>query len=190
MKLHNYSSAEMKSYITSLFNFVMFWPNFVSNTLYKCVVLDYDVLVTNPPYSGEHKVNLLKFLATHTAKASVKKGSAGGNSSSTDCEAVVNDSSSSSVNNVKNSKSTPTTPNTSTTLPFALLLPVYTATKSYWKDFAQAQALVGKNAFYILPPDYYEYSHPEGTGKDIPPFYSAWFLGGFTNEQKNRCVTL
>jgi len=104
-------------------------------------------LVTNPPYSGEHKVNLLKFLSTHTGKG---------------------------------------TSSTPSTLPFALLLPVYTATKSYWKDFAQAQAVQGKNAFYILPPDYYEYSHPEGTGKDIPPFYSAWFLGGFDSEQKSR----
>ena len=120
---------------------------------HKLILLsvDYDILVTNPPYSGEHKVNLLKFLATHTAKISTNNNTT-----------------------------------TTSTLPFALLLPVYTATKSYWKDFAQAQALVGKNAFYILPPDYYEYSHPEGTGKDIPPFYSAWFLGGFSVEQKNR----
>ena len=32
---------------------------------------------------------------------------------------------------------------------------------------------------YVLPPSSYEYRHPEGTGKDAPPFYSAWFLGGF-----------
>jgi hypothetical protein len=32
----------------------------------------------------------------------------------------------------------------------------------------------------VLPPTSYEYRHPEGTGKDTPPFYSAWFLGGFT----------
>jgi hypothetical protein len=64
--------------------------------------------------------------------------------------------------------------------PFALLLPVYVATKSYWKDFA-AQQLQQHNAavFYLLPPIYYEYSHPENTGKEIPPFYSAWFVGGF-----------
>jgi hypothetical protein len=72
--------------------------------------------------------------------------------------------------------------------PFALLLPVYVATKSYWKDFALQQASAGKRVFYILPPDYYEYSHPEGTGKDIPPFYSAWFVGGMTLECRSRCV--
>jgi hypothetical protein len=65
---------------------------------------------------------------------------------------------------------------------------VYVATKSYWKDFAQQQAGAGKRVFYILPPDYYEYSHPEGTGKDIPPFYSAWFVGGMTADCRNRCV--
>lgn len=31
----------------------------------------------------------------------------------------------------------------------------------------------------MLPPDSYEYQHPEGTGKGTPPFFSAWFLGGF-----------
>jgi hypothetical protein len=45
-------------------------------------------LVTNPPYSGEHKVRLLNFLGSRPDK------------------------------------------------PFALLLPVYTATKSYWKEFS------------------------------------------------------
>ena len=30
--------------------------------------------------------------------------------------------------------------------------------------------------YYLLPPDSYQYCHPEGTGKDLPPFYSSWFL--------------
>jgi len=33
-------------------------------------------------------------------------------------------------------------------------------------------------ALYVMPPDRYEYLHPEGTGKEAPPFYSAWFIGG------------
>ena len=30
--------------------------------------------------------------------------------------------------------------------------------------------------YYLLPPDSYQYCHPEDTGKDLPPFYSSWFL--------------
>ena len=75
--------------------------------------------------------------------------------------------------------------------PFALLLPAYTANKSYWKDFvstlegksnysAKSSAYSGESpVLYVLPPDSYEYRHPEGTGKHTPPFYSAWFIGGF-----------
>lgn len=134
--------------------------------------------MTNPPYSGEHKVNLLKFLATHTAANSAHNN----HRSSSTPDNIPNKSTAAGVKKNDNNNDTVR----STTLPFALLLPVYTATKSYWKDFVHAQSLLGKNAFYILPPDYYEYSHPEGTGKDIPPFYSAWFLGGFSSEQKRR----
>ena len=80
--------------------------------------------------------------------------------------------------------------------PFALLLPAYTASKSYWKEFVtdlQCKSnyntsandggirgtYSGSAVLYVLPPDSYEYRHPEGTGKDVPPFYSAWFIGGF-----------
>lgn len=134
------------------------------------------MLVTNPPYSGEHKVNLLKFLAAYTNASTSSTTSA----------------------NAKAPNATTTTSSTSAadahlcsdashnTLPFALLLPVYVATKSYWKDFVQQQHCAGREAFYILPPDYYEYSHPEGTGKDIPPFYSAWFVGGFATGTRAR----
>lgn len=72
-----------------------------------------------------------------------------------------------------------------------MLLPAYTATKAYWKDFVndennkrnnnQSNRLSSSSVLYILPPSSYEYSHPEGTGKDLPPFYSAWFVGGFSS---------
>ena len=97
----------------------------------------HDVLVTNPPYSGDHKQRLLSYLLGR--------------------EALV---------------------------PFCLLLPAYTATKSYWKSFVdQMMSKHGAASLYLMPSDSYEYDHPEGTGKDIPPFYSAWFLGGFPQSQ-------
>lgn len=134
------------------------------------------MLVTNPPYSGEHKVNLLKFLATHVGRKA--KGRA---------QADSVGSSPISNNRAEQDTSLTSGPDTADTpSPFALLLPVYVATKSYWKDFAAQQAAVGRPVFYVLPPDYYEYSHPEGTGKDIPPFYSAWFIGGLSAEHRTR----
>jgi len=58
--------------------------------------------------------------------------------------------------------------------PFALLLPSYCTTKSYWKQYIQNSS---EKVFYLVPAIHYEYLHPEGTGKDIPPFHSAWFVG-------------
>ena len=108
----------------------------------------HDILVTNPPYSGEHKPKLLTYLLSQV--------------SSTDAT---------------------TCRSSSTVQPltaFALLLPIYTATKSYWKEFASEfvrRTCDNNSLFYLVPPDCYEYQHPEGTGKDIPPFKSAWFIG-------------
>jgi hypothetical protein len=86
-------------------------------------------LVTNPPYSGEHKQRLLQYLHT------ISK-------------------------------------------PFALLLPAYTATKSYWREFLQEERRLRLSperrsgphdpVLYLLPPASYEYSHPEGTGSPSP----------------------
>lgn len=89
----------------------------------------HDCLITNPPYSGEHKTKLLEFLRANHTK------------------------------------------------PFALLLPAYTATKSYWREFSEQLSREGSECFFLLPPDSYRYTHPEGTGKEAPPFYSAWFIG-------------
>lgn len=95
---------------------------------------EHDILVTNPPYSGEHKQKLLQYLS-------------GANK------------------------------------PFCLLLPVYVAAKSYWRDFLAAQQVKSDTnraagasaargspdlklqALYLLPPISYEYNHPEGTGQ-------------------------
>ena len=132
----------------------------IDNPVLTFSTIDYDVLLTNPPYSGEHKQKLLDYLQL--------------------CQK-----------------------------PFLLLLPIYVATKSYWKAFIQGispitqqngvnsphassssssqsqsntdqpsvQQALHIDVFYLLPSTSYQYSHPEGTGKDIPPFFSAWFVG-------------
>ena len=42
-----------------------------------------------------------------------------------------------------------------------------------------------RSFLYVLPPESYNYNHPEGTGKSNPPFYSTWFVG-----MKNEYTTL
>ncbi|CAM9158502.1 unnamed protein product, partial [Ectocarpus fasciculatus] len=100
---------------------------------------EFDVMVTNPPYSGEHKQKLLTFLMNRRVKK-----------------------------------------------PFALLLPAYTVTKSYWRDFVtetekrnkkrNGETVNNSSFIYILPSTSYNYDHPEGTGHKVPPFYSAWLI--------------
>ena len=88
-------------------------------------VPEYDVLLTNPPYSGDHKERCISF-----AMASGK--------------------------------------------PWALLLPTYVSTKKYYSSAINAS----DPPFYVVPRIAYEFSHPEGTGHDEPPFASMWFLHG------------
>lgn len=67
--------------------------------------IDYDILITNPPFSGEHKVKLLEYLG--------------------------------SVNHRSR--------------PFAILLPIYTVTKSYWTTFILKQDRLNENFLLSLP---------------------------------------
>lgn len=85
-------------------------------------VIDHDILVTNPPYSGEHKVKLLEFLATNVFASSTNTGEIGDSS-----ESLPPSSSSRFTKKLR---------------PFALLLPVYIATKSYWRNFLESSAQV------------------------------------------------
>ena len=102
-------------------------------------VPEHDVLITNPPYSGEHKPKLLQYLLERKTRPPQQVSS-----------------------------------------PFLLLLPTYTATKSYWRDFVvemQTRTAAAYRIQYYMPKDSYNYIHPEGTGKVLPPFYSCWFIG-------------
>jgi hypothetical protein len=82
----------------------------------------HDVLITNPPYSDDHKQRCLDF---------VQGGNAG--------------------------------------RPFLLLMPAYVACKAYCRGRTGLR--------FLVPHAPYAYTHPEGTGKDVPPFASLWFLG-------------
>ena len=81
----------------------------------------YDVLVTNPPYSEDHKARCLKFcVESH--------------------------------------------------LPWIILMPCYVASKQYYVSS-------GASAFFVLPHDTYQYTHPTGAGHDQSHFKSMWYVG-------------
>ncbi|CAB9521560.1 expressed unknown protein [Seminavis robusta] len=88
---------------------------------------EFDILVTNPPYSDQHKEKCLDF--------SMEQLRTQGN-------------------------------------PFFLLMPSYVASREYFRSRDQKG-----DVMYLIPSVPYEYTHPEGTGKDVPPFASLWFCG-------------
>lgn len=62
---------------------------------------------------------------------------------------------------------------------FFVLMPNYIAIRNHFRIAIGADDN-DKNPldiFYIVPPIMYEYNHPDGTGKDFPPFASIWFCG-------------
>ncbi len=84
-----FCQGKMKQYLNELgLSYVINENRDFYDDIRKKKIPDYDVLITNPPYSGEHKMKLLHFLE-----------------------------------------------NNKRAQPFALLLPVYTVTKSYWRDY-------------------------------------------------------
>lgn len=56
-------------------------------------------------------------------------------------------------------------------IPFLCLMPNYVASKEYFRE------RVNDDVCYLVPSQSYEYNHPEGTGKQVPPFASIWFCG-------------
>ncbi len=96
----------------------------------------YHTLVTNPPYSSDHKERCVQF-AMDQARNSSKS--------------------------------------------FFLLMPNYVACRNYFQSVLKSRSQQGKESepqiLYVVPFDSYEYVHPEGTGKDFPPFASIWFCG-------------
>ena len=105
----------------------------------------FHTLVTNPPYSQDHKEKCVTF----------------------------------AVEKLRQPKGGST--------PFFILMPNYVACRNHFRT-----AIAKKNGkyssqddndddpsdiMYVVPSIPYEYEHPEGTGKDVPPFASIWFCG-------------
>lgn len=101
---------------------------------------EHDVLITNPPYSGDHKERAL----AHCLRSGK---------------------------------------------PWLLLLPSYVATRQWFTAAVAAACAAPERALlYIVPAASYDYDHPEGTGKDAPPFFSIWFVGGLADAARQRVL--
>lgn len=108
------------------------------NDIKQNKVPDHHSVVTNPPYSDDHKEKCMRYLVPNMRKSKSEE-----------------------------SKS------------FFVLMPNYIAVRNHFR------AAIGANdtdknpldIFYVVPPIMYEYNHPDGTGKDFPPFASIWFCG-------------
>ena len=65
--------------------------------------------------------------------------------------------------------------------PFLLLMPAYTASKQYFRNFLLQNGVKHDadedEVVYIIPGQEYQYDHPENTGKEESPFASLWFCG-------------
>jgi hypothetical protein len=152
---------------------------------------EYGVLVTNPPYSADHKQKLLDFLLTRPnargAAGAVEGGGAGGGSASAGGAARA--------------------------VPFLLLMPAWLCDKEYWRAFLRrwvsvesapgdsAEARVSgrgrpsgaveeleraAGVFYVCPRERYGFAHPQATGHAESPFHAVWYCGGWPTDQARR----
>jgi hypothetical protein len=99
----------------------------------------YHTLVTNPPYSSNHKERCIRY-AIEKLRDTVK------------------------------GKDEPKC--------FFILMPNYVAVRNHFRSAVCCkEGDDPMDIFYVVPQIPYEYDHPEGTGKDLPPFSSIWYCG-------------
>ena len=157
-------------------------------------VPQHEALVTNPPYSGNHKERLLSYLLSEWRK-----------------------------NAARNTASHEATASAAAAHhhPFLLLLPSWVADTEYWRAFlSDADGLCdgaapkrpkkkksgrtslsanGKSrrghhltaevrcgVFYISPTSRYSFVHPEATGHSESPFHAIWVCGGWVHDRARR----
>lgn len=123
----------------------------------------FNTLVTNPPYSGNHKEKCMQFAIEHLRKSQNQEG---------DSDVPNNHKKGDALNDEdqvwKNEHK-----------PFFILMPNYVACRNHFRTSIMTATSEGDplDIFYIVPSIPYEYEHPEGTGKEIPPFSSIWYCG-------------
>ena len=145
----------------------------------------HDALVSNPPYSGEHKQKLFAHLLAEWRRAAAAASSGGGRA-----EGAAG-------------------------RPFLLLLPAWLAATDLWQSFVRDAAGLCRGAaetapasaeegtaeegtaeegtaearagiFYVCPAERYEFHHPQATGHASSPFHAVWFCGGWVRDADRR----
>ena len=184
---HSSSSSSSSSFsifiYTGIVNIINRNRDFYAD-IKKNALPEYDILITNPPYSGEHKQKLLEFLSTRShrpfflllpvyiaSKSYWKDFVHKLNSNSIPCEYtksyISNGNFPSQINDTNKKSQTS-----------KVYIPDHQQNLNYNDknniESPITQVLGSYSIYYLLPPNSYTYFHPEGTGKDTPPFYSSW----------------
>lgn len=166
----------------------------------------HDVLLTNPPYSGNHKQLLLDHLLREATKAAEWRALL-------DQVAVAAAQVEGEAVDVELAAQARELSHASAGTPFMLLLPAWVAATDYWRDFVTklasthddiaAEEAVEKarrrgagvlpppperlaGVFYVSPRERYTFAHPQETGHATSPFHAVWFCGGWQGHAARR----
>ena len=129
---------------------------------------DFDVLITNPPYSGDHIEELIQHV--------------------TSPRMTITTSSSHGKNRQKS-----TSPATTTTKPWLLLMPEWVHKKEYFIDAMRTSQiqpfyLVPHKRYIYLPPKDYRQAKKSDVHKKSSPFPSMWYIWGGSHEWNDKLM--
>lgn len=147
----------------------------------------HDVLVTNPPYSSDHKQRLLDFLLAQRSERHAPNNNHTTPSAST--------SEGASASGQSSSRGAPGGGGA----PFLLLVPAWLVATDYWQAFLNSLAeqsgrVLGRTperragVFYVSPRERYQFTHPEATGHATSPFHAIWCCGGWRGKASRRAA--
>ena len=174
----------------------------------------HEVLLTNPPYSADHKQRLLDFLLAQQGIVSqpcaAGQGVAGQGAAGSRLGGGGGDGDGGAANSAAGGAA-------AGARPFLLLVPAWMAATDYWAAFVAALARSRPAAapaatpadggtqdrqrkrvcradaaerragvFYISPCERYAFAHPQETGHATCPFHAVWCCGGWATERQRK----
>ena len=171
----------------------------------------HDVLLTNPPYSADHKLKLLRFL-----QGSLQES---GSSQEGQQPQPQQPGQAAAAAQQQQQQQQPPSP-----APFLLLMPAWVVSTNYWQGFLRTLASLAQarvttalppaavfvppppaaasdsspprdlerraGVFYVSPCIRYSFAHPEATGHSKSPFHAVWFCGGFGTDLSAAIASL
>lgn len=129
----------------------------------KGTVPEFDVLVTNPPYSGDHKEKLFNWVLQ--------------------CQRVRK------KNNQSPLPFLLLLPSWTTSKKYYRAFVDALGDIVQDQDQEEADPELRAGLFYVCPTSRYEFHHPAGAGRNVAPFHGIWFCGGFDGPKlRNRAM--